>query len=170
MKYFVTIADREIEVTIDGGQVTVGGRPVVVHRATIPGTPLHLVMIDGRPLLVPLERLGPARWSVTAWGERREAGVLDERARHIQGLVRQAEPQSQGGVIRAPMPGLVLRIPVAVGEAVAQGQGVLVLEAMKMENEIKAPAAGVVTAIDVQAGQAVEKGQPLLHMGPPPGA
>lgn len=170
MKYFVTIADREIEVAIDGGQVTVGGRPVVVHRATIPGTPLHLVMIDGRPLLVPLERMGPARWSVTAWGERREAGVLDERARHIQGLVRQAEPQSQGGVIRAPMPGLVLRIPIGVGEPVAQGQGVLVLEAMKMENEIKAPAAGVVTAIDVKAGQAVEKGQALLHMGPPPGA
>jgi len=68
------------------------------------------------------------------------------------------------------MPGLVLRVPVAVGEAVAAGQGVLVLEAMKMENEIKAQAPGVVTAIAVQPGQAVEKGQVLLHMGPAAGA
>jgi pyruvate carboxylase subunit B len=68
------------------------------------------------------------------------------------------------------MPGLVLRIPVSVGDAVGPGQGVLVLEAMKMENEIKAPAAGVVAAIAVRVGQAVEKGQVLLQMGPAPGA
>jgi biotin carboxyl carrier protein len=170
MKYFVTLGEREVEVLIDGEQVTVEGRTVVVHRTTIAGTPLHQVMIDGRPLLLPLERLGPGRWSVTAWGERRDATVMDERARQIEGLVRQAEPASQGGVIKAPMPGLVLRIPVAVGDAVAAGQGVLVLEAMKMENEIKAQAPGVVAGIPVREGQAVEKGQVLLQMGPAPGA
>ncbi len=170
MKYFVTLGDREIEVEVDGERVTVGGRTVVVHRSTIAGTPLHQVMIDGRSLLVPLERLGPGRWSVTAWGERRDATVLDERAKQIEGLVRRAEPATQGGVIKAPMPGLVLRIPVSVGQEVAAGQGVLVLEAMKMENEIKAPAPGVVIGIPVQPGQAVEKGQVLLQMGPVPGA
>ena len=166
MKYFVTLGEHEIEVEIDGERVTVAGRTVVVHRTSIAGTPLHQVMIDGRPLLLPLERLGPGRWSVTAWGERRDAAVLDERAKQIEGLVRRAEPANQGGVIKAPMPGLVLRIPVAVGQSVAAGQGVLVLEAMKMENEIKAPAPGVVVGIPVQAGQAVEKGQVLLQMGP----
>lgn len=165
MKYFVTVGDREVEVVIDGERVTVDGRTVVVHQAAIAGTPLHQVMIDGRPLLLPLERQGPGRWSVTAWGEKRDASVLDERARHIQGLVRQAEPASQGGSVKAPMPGLVLRIPVAVGQEVAAGQGVVVLEAMKMENEIKALAPGIVTAISVQAGQAVEKGQVLVKLG-----
>ena len=115
MKYFVTIEDREVEVAVDGERVTVNGRTVIVHQSLIPGTPLHQVMIDGRPVLVPLERLGPGRWVVTSWGERREATVLDERARHIQSLVRQAEPGARGGVVRAPMPGLVLRIPVSVG-------------------------------------------------------
>lgn len=170
MKYFVTLGDREVEVVIDGERVTVGGRTVVVHRSTIVGTPLHQVTIDGRPLLVPLERVGPGRWSVTAWGEKRDASVLDERAKQIEGLVRRSEPASQGGVVKAPMPGLVLRIPVSLGQAVAAGQGVLVLEAMKMENEIKAPAPGVVASIPVQPGQAVEKGQVLLHMGPVAGA
>ena len=68
------------------------------------------------------------------------------------------------------MPGLVLRILTLVGQPVAAGQGVLVLEAMKMENEIKASVPGVVMAIPVQPGQAVEKGQVLLQMGPVPGA
>jgi pyruvate carboxylase subunit B len=170
MKYFVNVGDREIEVVVDGERVTVAGRTVVVHRTGIVGTPLHQVMIEGRPLLVPLERLGPGCWSVTAWGERRDATVQDERAKQIEGLVRRAEPANQGGVVKAPMPGLVLRIPVSVGQEVAAGQGVLVLEAMKMENEIKAPAPGVVIGIPVQPGQAVEKGQVLLQMGPVPGA
>jgi biotin carboxyl carrier protein len=170
MKYFVTLGGREIEVEVDGGQVTVDGERHEVHQSRIPGTPLRQLMIGGRALLVPLERAGPGRWTVTIWGERREAVVLDERARHIRDLVRQAEPEAKGGVIRAPMPGLVLRIEVAAGDTVAAGQGVLVLEAMKMENELKASAPGIVTAILVQAGVAVEKGQPLVQMGPPPGA
>ena len=57
-----------------------------------------------------------------------------------------------------------------MGDAVSPGQGILVLEAMKMENEIKAVASGVVASIPVQAGQAVEKGQVLLHLGPVGGA
>lgn len=169
MNYYVTLGDREVQVVIDGARVTVDGRDVVVDHTTIPGTPLHQVMINGRPLLLPLERISAGCWSVTTWGERREAAVLDERARHIQGLVRQAEPPSQGGAIRAPMPGLVLRIPLAIGDVVSAGQGVLVLEAMKMENEIKAVLPGVITAIPVQPGQAVEKGQVLLQLGPVPG-
>lgn len=170
MKYFVTVGGQEVEVAIDGERVTVGGRTVAVRQSAIPGTPLRQVMIDRRPLLVPLERQGPGRWSVTAWGERIDATVLDERARHIQGMVRQSEAPAHGGVIRAPMPGLVLRVLATAGQAVAPGQGVLVLEAMKMENEIKASAPGVVTAILVQPGQAVEKGQVLLQLGPVPGA
>ena len=59
---------------------------------------------------------------------------------------------------------------LVLGQAVTAGQGVLVLEAMKMENEIKAQAPGVVTGIPVETGQAVEKGQVLLQLGPVPGA
>lgn len=170
MKYFITIGEREVEVVIDGEQVTVDGRASVAHQTRIAGTALYQVSVDGRSMMVDLERKGRGRWDVSTWGERREATILDERARHIQGLVRQAEPASRGSVIKAPMPGLVLRVPVEAGSQVSQGQGVLVLEAMKMENEIKAPAAGVVESIQVTPGQAVEKGEVLLHLGPLPGA
>ena len=61
------------------------------------------------------------------------------------------------------MPGLVLRVQVTPGQAVAAGTGLVVLEAMKMENELKAPTPAVVKAVRVQPGEAVEKGQVLLE-------
>jgi len=68
-------------------------------------------------------------------------------------------------VIKAPMPGLVLRIQVEAGQQVEKGQALLVLEAMKMENVLKAPASGVVAEIKAVAGAAVEKGEVLIQMG-----
>jgi biotin carboxyl carrier protein len=64
--------------------------------------------------------------------------------------------------IKAPMPGLVLRIPINEGDSVSKGEGLLVLEAMKMENSIKAPGDVVVSKIHVKPGQAVEKNQLLV--------
>jgi biotin carboxyl carrier protein len=63
------------------------------------------------------------------------------------------------------MPGLVVGVPAKVGEPVKMGQGVVILEAMKMENEIRAPRDGVVKAVRVAPGQAVEQGQVLAVIG-----
>lgn len=66
--------------------------------------------------------------------------------------------------IKAPMPGLVLRINVKEGDSVSKGDGLLVLEAMKMENLLKAPADGKVKKVYVEKGAKVEKNQPLIEM------
>ena len=66
--------------------------------------------------------------------------------------------------IQAPMPGLVLSVDVAVGDAIEKGQAVLVLEAMKMENVIKSPGAGIIKSLAVKPGDAVEKNQVLLEL------
>ena len=66
----------------------------------------------------------------------------------------------------APMPGLVVRVSVAVGDQVSAGQGLVVVEAMKMENELRATVAGVVTAVRAIAGTAVEKGAILVELAP----
>ena len=72
-----------------------------------------------------------------------------------------------GGPVRAPMPGLVVRVEVTVGQEVAAGTGLVVVEAMKMENELRAHSRGLVEQIHVEAGQRVEKGAPLVTLGPP---
>ncbi len=89
-------------------------------------------------------------------------------ADHYDRLVKQLGLHSGGGVkqntIKAPMPGLVLNLMVAPGDKVQKGDGLLILEAMKMENVIKAANDGVVKTIAVQKGIAVDKGQLLLEM------
>jgi biotin carboxyl carrier protein len=72
-------------------------------------------------------------------------------------------PAAGPGPVRAPMPGMVVRVEVAEGDAVAPGQGIVVVEAMKMENELKTESGGVVARINVEAGQAVEKGAVLVE-------
>lgn len=78
---------------------------------------------------------------------------------------RSEDQTAGGGVIHALMPGRIVRVLVNKGDTVTKGAGLLILEAMKMENEIQAPADGVVEEIFVEAGQTVESGADLVHIG-----
>jgi len=71
-----------------------------------------------------------------------------------------------GGVVKAPMPGLVVRVEVSAGQVVEVGESLVVVEAMKMENELRAAHQGVVEAVHVKAGDRVEKGTPLVTLSP----
>lgn len=88
--------------------------------------------------------------------------IDDQRSLLFQSLFRSQHGSNGETAIRAPMPGLVVRVEVAEGEKVKKGQGLLVLEAMKMENEIKAPHDGIVKGIKVKERMPVEKGVDLL--------
>ena len=75
-----------------------------------------------------------------------------------------AAPKAPAGSVSSPMPGTILKVNVAQGDTVQAGQTVLVLEAMKMENEIAAPKAGVIAQLAVQAGQTVANGEFLFSV------
>lgn len=164
MKYFVTIDDRELEVTVEGDRVTVDGTVVRAELTSVPGTPLKQLTIDGKTLHWPMDRAADGRWVVSPLGERWDVEVLDERARHIRQLTGTGgRGKSAENVLKAPMPGLVVRVEVEPGQAVVEGQGIVVLEAMKMENELRASAAATVAAVRVAPGAAVEKGDVLVE-------
>ncbi len=167
MKYFVTIDDRELEVTVEGDRVTVDGTVVRAELTAVPGTPLKRLTIDGKTLHWPMDRVtdegSGGRWVVAPLGESWDVEVLDERARHIRQLTGSGRGKTGGNVLKAPMPGLVVRVEVQPGQAVVEGQGVVVLEAMKMENELRASAAATVAAVRVAPGAAVEKGDVLVE-------
>ena len=164
MKYFVGIAGREIEVEVDGDRVMVGGTARTAYLRTIPGTPSRQLLLDGRPSVLTLRSGGRGQWTLAVGGDRWDAEVVDERTRHIRSLTAGADKARGPATLRAPMPGLVVRVLVEVGQEVAGGAGVVVLEAMKMENELTAPAAGVVGAVRVRPGEPVEKGQVLVEL------
>ena len=169
MKYLVTVAGREIEVEVDGDRVTVAGATRRATLSAVNGTPLRQLLVDSRPTVVTLRSAGRGQWTLGLGGDRWEAEVMDERTRHIRSLTAGANPARGPAAVRAPMPGLVVRVLVEPGQDVALGAGIVVLEAMKMENELKAPAAGVVAGVRVGPGEAVEKGQVLVELrGPTP--
>ena len=163
MKYFVTIDGREWQVTVDGDRVTVNDQPLVAHLSAIDGTPLRHLLLGDRSFTLPIEGEGGGRWTMGFQGETWQAEVVDERTRHIRSLTGSGEEKRGGGQLKAPMPGLVVRVDVVAGQAVAAGAGVVVLEAMKMQNELRAAVPGKVVSVRVQPGQAVEKGQVLVE-------
>jgi biotin carboxyl carrier protein len=130
-------------------------------HVTIPEPGIYSILMNGRSYEAVLEET-PEGLVVTVAGQRFEVKVWDPRR-----FMRRA-----GGVgmdamaaITAPMPGKVVRVLAAVGEAVAAGQGILVVEAMKMQNEMKAPGAGKVLSLTVREGDTVAAGQLLATIG-----
>ena len=95
-------------------------------------------------------------------GEQRfEVKVEDERAKLLAGLAK-GGANSGVATVAAPMPGLVIGVPLEVGASVTAGQTVLVLEAMKMENDLASPIAGTIKEVRVSKGQTVDQGAALV--------
>ncbi|HEX6608780.1 MAG TPA: biotin/lipoyl-containing protein [Chloroflexia bacterium] len=104
----------------------------------------------------------PAMWHVTLSGYHLDARVQTERERRLSRVTLGKQAHTGEVTIKAPMPGLVRAVTVGVGDTVEQGQRLVLLEAMKMENEIHAPRAGTVKAVRVTPGETVENGRPLV--------
>lgn len=164
MKYHVTIRSRTYVVDIEGGAVTVDGERIEAHAVAIPGTPLLHVFLATESWTVACQELEGRRWALGAAGERFEAEVLDDRSKQIEELTGRGRKVVPGGVLKAPMPGLVVRVEVSAGQAVEAGEGLVVVEAMKMENELRAISPGVVERVHVQPGDRVEKGAALVTL------
>ena len=168
MRYLVDINGERLTVELDAGHATIDGERVEVSLSAIPGTPVRLVRI-GEQIHRVVARRGSerGRWQLDLDGARLEVEALDERMRAIKDLTAAASVSSGPAPLVAPMPGLVVRVAVAVGDVVSAGQGLAVIEAMKMENELRASSAGVVTAIRVTSGEAVNKGAVLIELAAP---
>jgi len=163
MRYYVTIDERTVEVVLDDEGIEVDGVRVAADLRAVPGTPMHHLLLDGASHLLHAANGGPGEWLLYAHGARYEAQVMDERTRAIRALTAAAAGPGGPKPVRAPMPGLVVRLLVEPGQHVEAGQGVAIVEAMKMENELKAAAAGVVARVSVSAGQPVEKGAIMIE-------
>jgi biotin carboxyl carrier protein len=106
--------------------------------------------------------LTPDPMRITMNGNEYSVVIDDERSLLLKKFLKKHHAGTSSYVMCAPMPGLISRIEVDAGQEVAKGAGLLVLEAMKMENEIRSTGAGRVRAIHVEKGTAVEKGQQLM--------
>jgi pyruvate carboxylase subunit B len=166
VKYIVELDGRRHEVVVAEGSITYeGGAVVPAELSDIAGSPVRMVRIGNEVFRVVAEkREGRGRYSLWVDGYRFEAEALDERRRALRDLTGAAAGPTGPAPIIAPMPGLIVRVNVVPGDTVEAGQGVVVMEAMKMENELRATAAGKVRSVDVAPGTAVEKGALLVSL------
>jgi len=165
MKFLVDVNGARHAVTTENSSASIGSEG---DSATLdPGvqTPVRTLRIGDRVVRVVVHaREGSGRYALDIEGHRYHVEALGERARAIQELAAHSAPPAGPAPVIAPMPGLVVRVNVAVGDKVVAGQGVLVMEAMKMENELRASAAATVKAVRAVQGTAVEKGTVLIEL------
>ena len=155
-------------------EATADGRTIRVEVRGQDGR--YTVVLDGRPLEVDARETGRHFLRVLRGGRSYEAGIEkrpggytvvltdDVVAVDIMDATRASPPARVSGPARivAPMPGRLVRVLVSPGQEVQAGQGLVVVEAMKMENEIRTPRSGRVKAVPAREGQAVEAGALLV--------
>ncbi len=162
MRYFVTIGDRTLEVELGPQGVRVEGEEVEAELVEMNGTAVRSLLLGGRSHRVLATRKERGVWGLHLSGTHLTARVVDERTRAIEEMTGGGEESLGPKALKAPMPGLVLRVAVEVGQEVVEGEGLIIVEAMKMENELKSEGRARVRTIHVQEGQAVEKDQLLM--------
>jgi biotin carboxyl carrier protein len=162
MKYRVTVGEAVFQVEVQGTAVTVDGVPHTAELREVDSTLLKLLVLDQATWVLPMESAGGSVWEISDRGERFTVEVLDERAAHIRSLVGAGSRAQAPAVLKAPMPGLVVKVHVQPGQEVEAGASLVALEAMKMENELKARGPGVVAKVLVAPGETVEKGTILV--------
>jgi biotin carboxyl carrier protein len=157
----VPLAIDVVELPSGALEVRVEGRPVAVDVVPLGGQ--LSVRVDGHVVDLTTEGAPPEIGAVAS-GHRSYVRVESERMR-AAAQAKKATATTADKTVKSPMPGRVVKVLVAKGDSVAVGQGLVVLEAMKMENEVKARAAGTVLAVHVAAGDTVEGSAKLLTLG-----
>lgn len=164
MKYVATIGDREYTIEIeDEHHVVVDGVEYVVDFKSVSGQPVHSLLVNDKSYEAHVYA-SDENWQVLLRGTLYELQVEDERERRLRASMG-AGPAEYGEFhLRSPMPGLVVAIPIEEGQEVHKGDVLVILESMKMQNELKSPRDGKVSRVRIKPGDNVEQKETLLSV------
>ncbi len=162
MNYITTIADQEYNIEVlDKRHISVNGKVMQVDFESISGQPVYSLLIDGKSFeafVSPDED----EWQVLLLGRQYPVKVEDAREKRLRAAAGGGAQSGGDFQLKAPMPGLVVAVPVAEGQQVEKGQVLLILESMKMQNELRSPRAGKVQRVKVKPGESVEQRQVVV--------
>jgi len=164
MKYVTTIEAREYTVEIlDERHVAVDGALYEIDFVPVSNQPVYSLIVNGESFdahVYPDEEI----WQVLFQGNLYTARVEDEREKRLRATLGSATSEREEFLLKAPMPGMVVSVPGQPGQRVQKGDVLLILESMKMQNELKSPRDGLVGRVRVDPGDRVEKKDTLLSV------
>jgi biotin carboxyl carrier protein len=166
MKYITTVGDQEYEVEIlSERQVRVNDNVYAVDFEALSGQPVFSLLVDGGSYQAHIiEGDDEATLQVLLRGTLYNARVEDEREKRLKTAAGSSVAEAGDFVLKAPMPGLIVDVPVKEGDEVSEGDILVILESMKMQNELKAPKDGKVSRVQVSTGDSVEQRQAMVSL------
>lgn len=164
MKYIVTIDDQEYQVEIvDETHVLLNGQEYHIDFDAVDDQSVYSLLVEGKSYEAFLSQ-NEGLWEVLLRGDLYNARVEDEREKRLLATSGSGVAERGEYHLKAPMPGLIVAIPVKDGQQVEKGEVLIILESMKMQNELRSPTAGIVSRIRVKPGDSVEQKQTILSV------
>jgi biotin carboxyl carrier protein len=164
MKYITTVGEKEFVVeVIDEHRLVIQNQIVHIDFHPVSDQPVYSLLINGKSYeayVFPTEN----SWQVLLHGKQYAAKVEDERERRLRAASSEKSASGKEFHLKAPMPGLVVTIVVEEGQKVQKGELLVILESMKMQNELKSPRDGTVSRIRIASGESVELHQTMLSV------
>lgn len=163
-KYITTIGDKEFEIEIlDNNQVMVDGQTYDIDFDSVSGQPVFTLLLNGKSHEALIFH-DEDEWQVLLRGRLYTALVEDEREKRLRAAAGSVA-ESGDFVLKAPMPGLVIKVAVKKGDEIKKGDVMVILESMKMQNELKAPRDGKVMRVMIKDGDSIEQKETMLVLG-----
>lgn len=162
-KYRATVGERTVEIELGRDDVVIDGEQRSFSSAKLSASRVSMI-VDGRSLAADVYPGENGRYVVYVGGREFDISLKTERDLLLERFGLAEHAQEGYYQVRAPMPGLVLSLHVEEGAPVQAGDAVVVLEAMKMENELRAPSSGTVKTVHVTTGDAVGKNELLVEI------
>lgn len=164
MKYIATIAGRSFEIDInEAGEILADGERLEVDFQSVADEPIYSMLLNGESFEANVSS-GESAVEVLLRGQLFLVDVKDERQRRLRETTGVGVAEEGEYNMAAPMPGLVVAVPVEDGQEVNKGDNLIILESMKMQNELKAPRDGTVSRVRVGPGDSVDQNQVLLTL------
>ena len=164
MKYITSIGEREFQIEIVGeNQILVDDQMFDLNFDHIEDQPVYSLIVEGHSheaYVYPVDGV----WQVLMHGRLYPVLVEDEEEKRLRSSMGNTAHQSGEFHLKAPMPGLIVAVPVEEGQEVQKGEVLLILESMKMQNELKSTRQGCITHLRVKPGDRVEQHQTLLSV------
>jgi len=161
-EYVVTINEKKIKVNFSNNSKAFINGKEYDYKLSRLNNNTYNISLDNKTFLITARRSNSSEYSITLNGKVIETRVLTALQERAANLIELKADKHSTTIIKSPMPGMILKVKKQKGDSVERGDSLIILEAMKMENDIRSPVSGTIKEVKVSEGQAVEKGVSLL--------